>query len=233
MSSRGKKKLEFPHVEASIFRHHESRLLSSNRVQHQLKLLQETQTPATMALPLQAGLTPMEVAFLCEMEMVTVIPRQRLESLNLLSVSPPRSTPPSSLHSPLGLQTNIPFSLRAQRQLCVHRTAQPSPSGSPSSSNANAAPTFSPHHGYCPPPSNESSDTRPRPLPSLSHLHHHIHTPSHLEYHPQTMSRPPFSLPRPLTRPRITCLTTGLSLERYYLRLQAMMCQSLIEYGDC
>jgi hypothetical protein len=39
-----------------------------------------------MALPLQAGLTPMEVAFLCEMEMVTVVPRQRLESLNLLSV---------------------------------------------------------------------------------------------------------------------------------------------------
>lgn len=40
-----------------------------------------------MALPLQPGLTPMEVAFLCEMEMVTVIPRQRLESLNLLGVS--------------------------------------------------------------------------------------------------------------------------------------------------
>jgi hypothetical protein len=48
----------------------------------------ETQTsPTTMALPLQAGLTPMEVAFLCEMEMVTVVPRQRLESLNLLGVS--------------------------------------------------------------------------------------------------------------------------------------------------
>jgi len=40
-----------------------------------------------MALPLQPGLAPTEVAFLCEMEMVTVIPRQRLESLSLLGVS--------------------------------------------------------------------------------------------------------------------------------------------------
>lgn len=47
----------------------------------------------SMALPLQAGLTPMEVAFLCEMEMITVIPRQRLESLNLLSVSPDPASP--------------------------------------------------------------------------------------------------------------------------------------------
>lgn len=40
-----------------------------------------------MALPLPPGLTPMEVAFLCEMELVTVVPRQRLESLDLLGVS--------------------------------------------------------------------------------------------------------------------------------------------------
>lgn len=40
-----------------------------------------------MALPLPPGLTPSEVAFLCEMEMVTVIPRQKLESLDLLGVS--------------------------------------------------------------------------------------------------------------------------------------------------
>lgn len=40
-----------------------------------------------MALPLPSGLTPPETAFLCEMEMVTVIPRQRLEGLNLLGVS--------------------------------------------------------------------------------------------------------------------------------------------------
>ncbi|KIN08176.1 hypothetical protein OIDMADRAFT_23000 [Oidiodendron maius Zn] len=51
-----------------------------------------------MALPLPPGLTPTEVAFLCEMEMVTVIPRQKLESLNLLGgptqpLRPPHRTP--------------------------------------------------------------------------------------------------------------------------------------------
>lgn len=40
-----------------------------------------------MALPLNPGLTPAEVAFMCEMELVTVIPRQRLEALELLGVS--------------------------------------------------------------------------------------------------------------------------------------------------
>jgi hypothetical protein len=40
-----------------------------------------------MALPLPPGLTPSEVGFLAEMELVTVIPRQRLESLELLGVS--------------------------------------------------------------------------------------------------------------------------------------------------
>ena len=40
-----------------------------------------------MALPFQPGLTPSEIAFLCEMESVTVIPRQRMESLELLGVS--------------------------------------------------------------------------------------------------------------------------------------------------
>ena len=42
-----------------------------------------------MALPLPPGLTPSEVGFLCEMDMVTVIPRQRLEGLELLGVSAP------------------------------------------------------------------------------------------------------------------------------------------------
>ena len=40
-----------------------------------------------MALSLPAGLAPSEVGFLCEMELVTVIPRQRLEGLELLGVS--------------------------------------------------------------------------------------------------------------------------------------------------
>lgn len=42
-----------------------------------------------MALPLNPGLTPAEVAFVCEMELVTVVPRQRLEALELLGVSRP------------------------------------------------------------------------------------------------------------------------------------------------
>lgn len=40
-----------------------------------------------MAFPLPRGLTPSEITFLCEMEMVTVVPRQRLEGLDLLEVS--------------------------------------------------------------------------------------------------------------------------------------------------
>lgn len=39
-----------------------------------------------MALPIPPGLTPSEVGFLCELELVTVIPRQRLEGLELLGV---------------------------------------------------------------------------------------------------------------------------------------------------
>ncbi|KAF2117608.1 DNA replication complex GINS protein-like protein psf2 [Lophiotrema nucula] len=51
-----------------------------------------------MALPLPPGLTPPEIAFLCEMELVTVIPRQRLEGLDLLGgnlrpLNPPHRTP--------------------------------------------------------------------------------------------------------------------------------------------
>lgn len=45
-----------------------------------------------MALPLSPGLTPSEVGFLCEMETVTVIPRQRLDSQELLAVSLPMSS---------------------------------------------------------------------------------------------------------------------------------------------
>ncbi|KAI9819313.1 MAG: DNA replication protein psf2 [Thelocarpon impressellum] len=51
-----------------------------------------------MAQSLRPGLSPSEVAFLCEMEMVTIIPRQRLESLELLggpttALNPPHRTP--------------------------------------------------------------------------------------------------------------------------------------------
>jgi hypothetical protein len=40
-----------------------------------------------MAFPSPRGMTPGEIEFLAEMEMVTVVPRQRLEGLELLGVS--------------------------------------------------------------------------------------------------------------------------------------------------
>ncbi|WPG98268.1 DNA replication complex GINS protein PSF2 [Acrodontium crateriforme] len=54
-----------------------------------------------MALPLAPGLTPSEVAFLCEMELVTVIPRQRLPSLELLAGPTARVEPPFPTPLPL------------------------------------------------------------------------------------------------------------------------------------
>jgi hypothetical protein len=40
-----------------------------------------------MAFPLPRGITASEIAFLAEMETVTVVPRQRLEGLELLGVT--------------------------------------------------------------------------------------------------------------------------------------------------
>ncbi|OJJ01116.1 hypothetical protein ASPVEDRAFT_27805 [Aspergillus versicolor CBS 583.65] len=50
-----------------------------------------------MAFPLPRGITPPEISFLAEMEMVTIVPRQRLEGLKLLGgpvepLIPPRRT---------------------------------------------------------------------------------------------------------------------------------------------
>ncbi|KAF2471521.1 GINS complex, PSF2 component [Lindgomyces ingoldianus] len=56
-----------------------------------------------MALPLPPGLTPPEIAFLCEMELVTVIPRQRLEGLELLGGPSPPLNPPHRTSLPLWL----------------------------------------------------------------------------------------------------------------------------------
>ncbi|KAB5577693.1 hypothetical protein GE09DRAFT_1086997 [Coniochaeta sp. 2T2.1] len=56
-----------------------------------------------MALPLPPGLTHAEVAFLCEMEMVTVVPRQRLESIKLLSGTTSPLRPPHRSDLPLWL----------------------------------------------------------------------------------------------------------------------------------
>ncbi|KAJ4986442.1 DNA replication complex GINS protein PSF2 [Stagonosporopsis vannaccii] len=56
-----------------------------------------------MALPLPPGLTPAETAFLCEMELVTVIPRQRLEGLQLLGGPLKPLNPPQRSDIPLWL----------------------------------------------------------------------------------------------------------------------------------
>ncbi|KAI1113815.1 GINS complex, PSF2 component [Nemania sp. NC0429] len=56
-----------------------------------------------MALPLPSGLVPAEVAFLCEMEMITVVPRQRLESIPMLSGKTPSLRPPRRADLPLWL----------------------------------------------------------------------------------------------------------------------------------
>ncbi|KAI1127159.1 GINS complex, PSF2 component [Nemania abortiva] len=56
-----------------------------------------------MALPLPSGLVPTEVAFLCEMEMITIVPRQRLESIPMLSGKTPALRPPRRADLPLWL----------------------------------------------------------------------------------------------------------------------------------
>ncbi|WEW59711.1 DNA replication protein psf2 [Emydomyces testavorans] len=56
-----------------------------------------------MAFPLPRGITPPEIAFLCEMEMVTVIPRQRLEGLELLGGPIEPLIPPRRSSLPLWL----------------------------------------------------------------------------------------------------------------------------------
>ncbi|MCJ1464304.1 DNA replication protein psf2 [Pseudocyphellaria aurata] len=56
-----------------------------------------------MASSLPPGLTPSEVAFLCEMELVTVVPRQRLEGLELLGGPIPPLQPPYRAAIPLWL----------------------------------------------------------------------------------------------------------------------------------
>ncbi|KAK4032211.1 GINS complex protein-domain-containing protein [Parachaetomium inaequale] len=56
-----------------------------------------------MALPLPPGLTHAEVAFLAEMELVTVVPRQRLESIDLLGGKTPPLRPPHRTDLPLWL----------------------------------------------------------------------------------------------------------------------------------
>ncbi|TPX22668.1 DNA replication protein psf2 [Coccidioides immitis] len=56
-----------------------------------------------MAFPLPRGVTPSEITFLCEMEMVTVVPRQRLEGLELLGGPTEPLIPPRRSSLPLWL----------------------------------------------------------------------------------------------------------------------------------
>ncbi|MCJ1370597.1 DNA replication protein psf2 [Loxospora ochrophaea] len=94
-----------------------------------------------MALPLVSGLNPSEVAFLCEMEMVTVIPRQRLEGLDLVGGHTPPLQPPYRTPLPLWLA----LLLKRQRRANI----LPPPWLTPSSLTAileyeNASASFSP-----------------------------------------------------------------------------------------
>ncbi|KAH7314291.1 hypothetical protein BKA65DRAFT_516538 [Rhexocercosporidium sp. MPI-PUGE-AT-0058] len=115
-----------------------------------------------MALPLQPGLTPAEVAFLCEMEMITVVPRQRLESLNLLAGPTPTLRPPHRASIPLWLA----LLLKRQRRANI----LPPPWLLPSSldrilkhETETSPQTFSP-----PPPHPYALSTSPSPTDSLS-----------------------------------------------------------------
>ncbi|KAL1982880.1 hypothetical protein VTN96DRAFT_808 [Rasamsonia emersonii] len=56
-----------------------------------------------MAFPLPRGITPSEIEFLAEMEMVTVVPRQRLEGLELLAGPTEPLQPPRRATLPLWL----------------------------------------------------------------------------------------------------------------------------------
>ncbi|GKZ25151.1 DNA replication protein psf2 [Aspergillus brasiliensis] len=56
-----------------------------------------------MAFPLPRGITPPEISFLAEMEMVTVLPRQRLEGLELLGGAVSPLLPPRRTSLPLWL----------------------------------------------------------------------------------------------------------------------------------
>jgi hypothetical protein len=62
-------------------------ILHYQELLHFRSTLSPSSTTPAMALPLLPGLTPPELAFICEMELVTVIPRQRMNSMPLLSVS--------------------------------------------------------------------------------------------------------------------------------------------------
>ncbi|KAG9200129.1 DNA replication protein psf2 [Epicoccum nigrum] len=112
-----------------------------------------------MALPLPPGLTPSEVAFLCEMELVTVIPRQRLEALELLGGPLRPLNPPQRSDIPLWLA----LLLKRQRRANI----LPPPWLNPHSLSAildhetEHADTFSPPPRLAPPLSDSTQPVSP------------------------------------------------------------------------
>lgn len=122
-----------------------------------------------MALPLPQGLVPSEVAFLCEMELVTVVPRQRLESIELLSVGQlcPALIKMLQIACFVLLFLTVVIIDRARLPDSIHLTEPTCPSGSPSSSRSSDAPTSCPLHGSILIPYATSSRTRP---PSTSRI---------------------------------------------------------------
>lgn len=71
-----------------------------------------------MAFPLPRGITPSEIEFISEMEMVTVVPRQRLDGLDLLSVSNKRLKPRSP-KQPLRRDMRASHTALSFRDTCV------------------------------------------------------------------------------------------------------------------
>ncbi|KAL2793530.1 DNA replication complex GINS protein psf2 [Aspergillus keveii] len=66
-----------------------------------------------MAFPLPRGITPPEISFLAEMEMVTIVPRQRLEGLELLGGPVDPLIPPRRTSVPLWLASLLKRQRRA------------------------------------------------------------------------------------------------------------------------
>lgn len=91
-----------------------------------------------MAFPLPRGIMPSEITFLAEMELVTIMPRQRLEGLELLGVC----------NSYICTMRHQLTSKRALSNRSSLHAVPPFHFGSPYFSNASAAPISCLRHGY-------------------------------------------------------------------------------------
>lgn len=150
-----------------------------------------------MALPLTPGLTPPELAFLCEMELVTVLPRQRMDSLPLLSVNLSLFGPFLSLNLRCSQANYHLLLFRVLPKVFKPTAPRPSPCILPSSYIPSAALSSSLH---------------------LGSPHHHSKPSSHRSSRTPTSSprtrrsRPP--QPRPPNRGKIT-VTAPITSHRH------------------